>query len=1023
MKRPQNFDELLNIAKNRPDVHGALSQLGISLKRVGHSMGGVRWQTETKSGTSGDLSAIAFIEKSDGSWIIFDNKGRIGQQSMDAITCLREIFGVSFDDAVYMLSGGAPSAPVAKPQKLTLEPKAEPREERTYTPPTPTPDKLRHVKAYLIQTRKLPKELVLTLIDSGKISATERFKSKTAFCTFPITDENGNNVGTDMAATIDDLPKEYKKHLEKGSNADYAWCFPYEVEEITAETPIFFCEAPIDTMSLCALSGTPGIYVSMAGCKDRTFTSVAEKLGGTPIICVDNDETGDAFAARHPDVTRMVAPYGKDWNDTLKYYVENNLSYAYSAPDAEAAPNVPLEDNVAHVHYEREDVDPKKENGALDKGASEEILKQEKYQEYQSFEENKEILQMVANVKNKTFAPNDKVYLGTVDSETAKKIHSLTGVNVENFKMAIEARQVEHILKDHGESGKSDRSMANASDVARLEFTLKNYDSLINAGKSRAYTHMINGRNKTADTVLYEKDIGEKSYYIVQAVPDTKSKTLYIVSSFIGKQGYKKEVSQLIDENFPNATSETGSATPSVNIIPPTDEKINTSDEKNSNPLYDKDPPIADNVGKQSQDELRATLEAKVADVVNNYRADPRALAEYVIFSSRFNNYSANNLRLIWSQYPYAQYVTSAYDFSHGLPDKNGKPTISEKIFIKKGEHALRIWKPYDVKYTVMPDGTEKRSAWLTKSEREQAKAEKWKELKRTFFTLVPVFDITQTTASPDVYPKLCGLGGIKGTSADARFNALKNYCENVLNCPIIIRDFGERKATVRGSFYPDLNEIHISDMLEGENKLSTFIHELGHATLHADSYKNASKSTAQIELEADMYALMIERRLGIEPTDARCRHLKAHYDEYIAEIKSNDINADTELFNNVIDRYREQIPLIDAYVDNLNVAEAQTVAHQDEQAQRKGGKSMYNKSFVEACLNADATLFDLDDYIEYWHTHETGNTLQEFLGLTDYEYEQWGKSSDIIFRDIIRCRQEGIEFSEYKLFPNVKLK
>ena len=75
-----------------------------------------------------------------------------------------------------------------------------------------------------------------------------------------------------------------------------------------------------------------------------------------------------------------------------------------------------------------------------------------------------------------------------------------------------------------------------------------------------------------------------------------------------------------------------------------------------------------------------------------------------------------------------------------------------------------------------------------------------------------------------------------------------------------------------------------------------------------------------------------------------------------------------------------------------------------------------YDKSFVEACLNADATLFDLYDYIEYWHTHETGNTLQEFLGLTDYEYEQWGKSSDIIFKNIIRCRQEGIEFSEYGL-------
>ena len=119
-----------------------------------------------------------------------------------------------------------------------------------------------------------------------------------------------------------------------------------------------------------------------------------------------------------------------------------------------------------------------------------------------------------------------------------------------------------------------------------------------------------------------------------------------------------------------NASPQLTSKTPydypaTTNIIPENTKKVNTSDEKNSNPLYDKDPPIADNVGKHSQDELRAELEAKVANVVNNYRADPRALADYVLFSSWFNNYSANNLRLIWSQYPYAQYVTSAYDFSH----------------------------------------------------------------------------------------------------------------------------------------------------------------------------------------------------------------------------------------------------------------------------------------------------------------------------------------------------------------------
>lgn len=70
--------------------------------------------------------------------------------------------------------------------------------------------------------------------------------------------------------------------------------------------------------------------------------------------------------------------------------------------------------------------------------------------------------------------------------------------------------------------------------------------------------------------------------------------------------------------------------------------------------------------------------------------------------------------------------------------------------------------------------------------------------------------------------------------------------------------------------------------------------------------------------------------------------------------------------------------------------------------------------SFIDDCLNADATLFELDDYIEFWHTHDTGNSLQEFLGITDYEYEQWGKTSDIIFRDILRCRQENINYEDY---------
>ena len=925
MKRPNNFDDLLNVAKHHPDVHGALSQVGISLKHVGYSMGGERWQTETRSGTQGDFSAIAFIHKPDESWVFYDNKARFGRNSIDPITFLREGFEISFDDAVYMLSGGAPSAPIAKPTRLSNTPSASapipPKKE--YIPPESAPDKLRNVKAYLIQTRKLPTELVLPLIESDKIYATyyenKETNKKSLMCAFRITDENGAEVGCDSCSPI---PNQKFKHLFEGSDSRYAWCFPYEVEEITSETPIFFCEAPIDTMSLCALSGTPGVYVSMAGLKDSTFNSITEKLGGTPIICVDNDEAGEIFAKRHSDVQRMKAPYGKDWNDTLKYYVENNLSYAFSPPDAAAAPNVPLEDkDGGHVvHHETEEHEPKKENGALDKGALDiteyskavselESISDEAYLKARSEDPfilvsdhtPSVILNTLENGKDRQILiRRDALYLALRDNGIQEgHYHGLGKETLLNLPKYLEDPDVILSTETNNETRRlllTNIPSKNGQGVISIEFET---------------TKEFRGQNKQYNLIITMFDLHQN--YLNTLFKKHGAKIL--------KE--KEDVAQVNPQLY--KWLRTFNAPSSINSITENFEKVNTSDEKNSKPLNDEDPIGADSNEKLSQDELRAALEGKVKNVVENYRADPRALADYVLFTSRFNNYSANNLRLIWSQYPTAQFVTSAYDFSHGLPDKNGKPTISEKIFIKKGERALRIWKPYDVKYTVMPDGTEKRSAWLTKSERELAKAENWKTLTRQYFTLVPVFDITQTTASPDVYPKLLGLGGTKGTSADKSFEAMKNYAENVLNCPVTVCDFEERKASVRGSFYPDLNEIRISDMLEGENKLSTLIHEIGHASLHADSYANVSKSTAQIELEADMYALMIERRLGIEPTDARCRHLKAHYDMYLTETKATDINADTTLFNNVIDRFREQVPLIDAYVDNLNVVEAQT--------------------------------------------------------------------------------------------------
>lgn len=210
--------------------------------------------------------------------------------------------------------------------------------------------------------------------------------------------------------------------------------------------------------------------------------------------------------------------------------------------------------------------------------------------EYENAETNSDIIAMVDKVKSGNFKDNEKVPLGTVPNEIANVLYELTGVQVAGFKVAMEARQVEHILKDHGENGSTDRSMADPRDIAKMEYALKNPDDIRRAGKTQAYSYMSNGRNRTANTVLYEKNIGEKSYYVVQAVPDTKAKTLYVVTAFIGKEGYKKEAPQLINAESLDATSENGSANTSIGSISQPSDSVNSkfsiSKEKSSDTAY-----------------------------------------------------------------------------------------------------------------------------------------------------------------------------------------------------------------------------------------------------------------------------------------------------------------------------------------------------------------------------------------------------------------------------------------------------
>lgn len=72
--------------------------------------------------------------------------------------------------------------------------------------------------------------------------------------------------------------------------------------------------------------------------------------------------------------------------------------------------------------------------------------------------------------------------------------------------------------------------MADVSNITKIEYTLNSPDSIILTGTTRVYVTNQSRRKKPAKTVLYEKSVGEKTYYAVRTVADVKTRTLYILS-------------------------------------------------------------------------------------------------------------------------------------------------------------------------------------------------------------------------------------------------------------------------------------------------------------------------------------------------------------------------------------------------------------------------------------------------------------------------------------------------------------
>ena len=168
--------------------------------------------------------------------------------------------------------------------------------------------------SYLTKTRRIPIELVKSLMDRGLIYQSDTRRDKSTFHNIVF-----KNRTEDFAEIHGTLTFGKAFHGIRNKYIDSYWDV-----RIGEPKTIFITEASIDAISLFALhvkgkEAKDRMYVALGGVsKYQTVDRIRKDFPDSDIvIAVDNDEAGQRLRDRYPDFHTLI-PTAKDWNDDLK---------------------------------------------------------------------------------------------------------------------------------------------------------------------------------------------------------------------------------------------------------------------------------------------------------------------------------------------------------------------------------------------------------------------------------------------------------------------------------------------------------------------------------------------------------------------------------------------------------------------------------------------------------------------------------------------------------------------------------
>lgn len=244
------------------------------------------------------------------------------EQGGNAISFVKQFYGLSYPEAVTMLLGGDTG--------MTAYPAAEERREeppKSFALP-PAHSDMRRVFAYLVKHRQIDREVVSAFARKKLLYEDAKYHN----AVFVGVDENGVPRHAHKRST-NSLGKSFRINVE-GSNPKHSFHY------LGGDDSIYVFEAPIDLLSYISLHPKNWQAHNYVTCCGTSSIPVMEMLRQLPqlqqvYLCLDNDKAGHAASGRMEELLKernlaveRLVPQRKDWNDDLTQGGENTLGLA-----------------------------------------------------------------------------------------------------------------------------------------------------------------------------------------------------------------------------------------------------------------------------------------------------------------------------------------------------------------------------------------------------------------------------------------------------------------------------------------------------------------------------------------------------------------------------------------------------------------------------------------------------------------------------------------------------------------------